>query len=172
MKVFDERLYQKAHYPNFEGYFTAITFDDSNIICLDAAKSTLYIYDWNIKIQLTLRTNNSELNFHIPNSTTQIECFDSKFFLRHKTYISIINQNDGKFIRYINGISATRFLIDRKERNLIVVSDDLKRLVYYTLEGEVVYENELTNFPDGIKYFIDHRGNIIFLDDIKNTIYK
>jgi hypothetical protein len=63
-------------------------------------------------------------------------------------------------------------LIDRKERKLIVVSDDLKRLVYYTFEGEVVYENELTNFPDGMKYFIDHRGNIIFFDDIKNTIYK
>ncbi len=63
-------------------------------------------------------------------------------------------------------------MIDRKERKLIVVSDDLKRLVYYTFEGEVVYENELTNFPDGMKYFIDHRGNIIFFDDIKNTIYK
>lgn len=53
-----------------------------------------------------------------------------------------------------------------------MVSDDLKRLVYYTFEGEVVYENELTKFPDGMKYFIDHRGNIIFFDDIKNTIYK
>ncbi len=63
-------------------------------------------------------------------------------------------------------------MIDRKERKLIVVNDDLKRLVYYTFEGEVVYENELTNFPDGMKYFIDHRGNIIFFDDIKNTIYK
>lgn len=172
MKVFDEHLFQKAHYPNFEGYFTAITFDDSNIICLDSAKSTLYIYDWNIKLQLTLRTNNVDLNFHIPANTTQIECFDSKFFLRHKTYISVINQNDGKLIRYLNGISATRFLIDRREKYLIAISDDLKKLVYFTFEGEIIYENEMTNFPDGLKYFIDHRGGIIFFDDVKAMMFK
>jgi hypothetical protein len=172
MKIFDENLYQKAYYPNFESYFTAITFDDSNIICLDTSKSTLYIYDWNIKLVLTLKTNNPELSFHIPINTTQMECFESKFFLKYKTYVSIMSQNDGKFIRCLNGISASRFLIDRKEKNLIIIKDDLKKIFYCTFEGEIIYENELLGFPEGLKSFIDIRGSIVFFDDIKAIIYK
>ena len=172
MKIFDENLIPKAFFPNFEGYFTALTFDDSNIICLDALKSMLYIYDWNIKLQLTLRTNNVDLNYYLPNNTTQIESFESKIFLKHKNYISVINQSDGKFIKSFNGITAAKFLIDKKERYLITISDDMKRIVYYTFDGEIIYENEMINFPENLKYFIDYNGRIIFFDDLKAIMFK
>ncbi len=172
MKIFDENLVSKGHYPNFDGYFTALTFDDSNIYCLDALKSILFIYDWNIKLQATIRTNNLDLNFYLPNNTTQIECFESKIYLKHKTYISVISKIDGKFIRSFNGILANRFLIDKKEKHLITIGDATKKITYYTFDGEIIFEADLINFPDGLKYFIDHRGCIIFYDDYRAIMYR
>ena len=172
MKIFDENLISKCYYPNFDGYFTALTFDETSIFCLDALKSILYIYDWNIKLQATLRTNNLDLNFYLPNNTSQIEWFESKLYLKHKTYISVINKSDGKFVKSFNGILANRFMLDRREKHLITFNDESKKISYYTLDGEVIFETELQNFPDGLKYFIDHRGCIIFYDDYKAIMYR
>ena len=48
----------------------------------------------------------------------------------------------------------------------------MKRIVYYTFDGEIIYENEMINFPENLKYFIDYNGRIIFFDDLKAIMFK
>ena len=172
-RIYNENLFLKSDIL-FYSSSCLWTFDDKNIF---QYKPSLYpdlvIFNWDLERQ-TIITSDAlrDSNFYLP-SASQIELFNSKFYFRHHNNIRIVNQTDMKLLNVINDISNhCNLTIDTRNGCLIALSKDSKKLLYFTPNGDLFYENELIDFPNNLEFKVNKRTGLIFYDSTEAVIYK
>jgi len=168
IKVLDQDLNMQAFL--IKNALSPITFNNDNIISLEASNLFFYNYGLTLKMQIVL--NNIQSESYLSPTITQIECLKNKLFLKDSSKIRVLDLENMNLSLLPNQIIERRFFIDSKHNYVITVDDDLKRIHYYMLNGYQCYQDEPEDYPADLEACFSQRNGFSFYDAKTGVIYK
>ena len=131
--------------------------NDSYIYCISdrITKKPLYIYSWKLERITTLGQRDSPKRcFYFPSDIKQIDNRDGKYFWLNPVCFNIMNELNGQIVNSIE-IKANKFVI-YSANNILLMSQQVRRLYFYDFEGSLMQEIELINFPlNDVQFYLD-----------------
>lgn len=116
--------------------------------------------------------NKFNFSLYVPNKVDQIECYDSKIYLKYENLITVVNEHNGEIMKVLDIPCASDFSIDMSGF-FVVFCQDKKRIYYLSLNCDVLDENELIDFPIDLKFYYNKYQRSMFFYDIKRfVLYK
>jgi hypothetical protein len=136
----------------------------------------LHLYNWKNEFVSTLgqRTNINEA-FYFTTNIKQLNSLNGKYVYLTDTSLVIMDVQKGICSKTIQ-IEADKFEYDSSSKELILLKNSERKLVYYDLSGELIKEIELSylSSPTLFKFsmFIDFENNLKFFDEYEHILFE
>lgn len=167
MKVLDHRIQKSMASIYFK---KLVGVNDAYLYCISnkPANKPLYVYNWKLQHITSLgQRDNPKRAFYFPSNILQIDNRDGKYIWLNDSSLNIANELNGTLVNSIS-IQADKFQVD-SNNNLVLMCKSIQKLVYYNLDGYLLQEIELYNFPqDNVEFFLDKYDKVNFF--VKTTL--
>ena len=112
------------------------------------------------------------LRFYYPNKVDQIECFNSKIYLKYETTITVIDEANGEIMKVLEIPCASDFAIDMSGF-FVIFCHRQKKIFYLNLNCDILDENLLVDFPTNLKFYYNkYSRTMFFYDTSRYILYK
>lgn len=102
----------------------------------------------------------------------QIECFDSKIYLKYENTITVVSEETGEVMKVLDIPCASDMAIDMSGF-FVIFCHMLKKIFYLNLNCDILDENELIEFPTNLKFYYNkYQRTLYFYDTAEYLLYK
>jgi len=133
----------------------------------------IYALNWHLKhANAEGSIKGMEYPFKFNRRVDQIECFESKMYLKHSNMITIINEENGDFLRVLELPCNCRFSINLAGFFVMFCNSENK-IMYLNSNCDMLNENKIDGFPmDLTFYYNKYQKSFFFFGKNNYILYK
>jgi hypothetical protein len=135
--------------------------------------SKILIYDWHGTEISPLYHFSSNFLSSIPLDAKQMDIYDNTFVFKFKNRILVLNRHDGKILNTLDLTNEVKenFLVDSINNRLLLLENNLKVLMDYSFDIDLVSYIKLNKFPDDLKMFLSKKSEYMFVSEKDFCVY-
>ena len=132
--------------------------------------------NWDLDLVTTTSTKDHSKDmvfpYYFPNRVDQIECFDSKVYLKYENIITVINSDTGDIMKVLDIPCASDMAIDMSGF-FVIFCRFQKKIFYLNLNCDILADNDLIDFPANLKFYYNkYHRRMFFYDSSECLVYK
>lgn len=183
LKVYDENLHRVFYIESLilNSPVTSLYANDNYIYISylsddNFGQTIIYALNWQLEYvestELNSSANKMSFPFYFPKEVDQIECYDSKMFLKFGNTITVVNEENGEIMKVLEIPCSCDFVIDTSGF-FVIFCHGLKKIFYLNLNCDILDQNELIDFPRNLKFYYNkYQRTIFFYDSLQYFLYK